>query len=387
MPAHALNKSPSLSPRQRQRLQGYCARCPLLGPESVLIDITNTCNLDCITCWNYAPGLMSPKDAEWRKQRMAPEVFSRVLGEVAECGVERIILSGAGEPFTHPNIDDFIAAVKARGLVLTVITNGTLCDFQRLKELGVDQLLINTSSASAATYTAYHPNQPPETFENLIEGVSALAGAVAVNLVQVINALNADELTAMIELSARAHARASFKLGDTPPGTECCRLDEDRRQTLLERDIPAAIARAKALGVRHNLPAFAVQLAGSSPQHVPLPCFAGYLYSRVYVDGRVFFCCEHIEVGNIEQADFGTLWRAPAYDAIRQRLHAGHGFPGCARCGKHDMNFVANAQLAMLMNEPPFLPHQGGGQEGDGVNEWFASPHPRPNPPLEGEGA
>lgn len=315
------------------------------------IDITNACNLDCITCWNYAPGLASPKNTEWRKQRMAPAVFSRVLGEVAECGVERIILSGAGEPFTHPDIYDFIAAVKAKGLVLTVITNGTLCDFPRLAELGVDQLLINTSSASATTYTAYHPNQPPETFDTLIKGVTALAGAVAVNLVQVINAINADELTVMIELAAQAHARASFKLGDTPPGTECCRLDDDRRKALLERDIPAAIARAKALGVKHNLPAFAAQLASSNPQHAPLPCFAGYLYSRVYVDGRVFFCCEYIEVGHVDKADFSTLWLAPAYEAVRQRLHEGHGFPGCARCGKHDMNFVASEQLAMLLDE------------------------------------
>ncbi|MBS1197852.1 MAG: Radical domain protein [Proteobacteria bacterium] len=346
-----MKKPPPLSPNQHQRIEGFCAHRPLLGPETVHIDITNTCNLDCITCWNYAPGLASPKNAAWKKQRMASAIFSRVLSEVAECGVERIILSGAGEPFTHPGIYDFIAAVKAKGLVLTVITNGTLCDFQRLKELGVDQLLINTSSASAATYTTYHPNQPPETFENLIEGVISLAGAVAVNLVQVINALNADELTAMVELAHQAHARASFKLGDTPPGTECCRLDIDRRKTLLEHDIPAAIARAKALGVKHNLAAFAAQLAGSHPLHAPLPCFAGYLYSRVYVDGRVFFCCEHIEVGNVEKADFGTLWLAPAYNAIRQSLHEGLVFPGCARCGKHDMNFVANKQLAMLMNE------------------------------------
>lgn len=323
----------------------------MLGPETVHIDITNTCNLDCITCWNYAPGLASPKNAEWRKQRMAPAVFARVLEEVAGSGVERIILSGAGEPFTHPDIYHFIAAVKGKGLGLTVITNGTLCDFPRLAGLGVDQLLVNTSSACAATYTAYHPNQPPETFEMLIAGVTGLSGAVAVNLVQVINALNADELTAMIELAHRAQARASFKLGDTPPGTECCRLDTGHRQALLERGIPAAMARAKVLGVRHNLPAFAAQLSGTQGQQAPLPCFAGYLYSRIYVDGRVFFCCEHIEVGHVDEADFGTLWLAPAYDAIRQRLHAGHGFPGCTRCGKHDMNFVANAQLAMLREE------------------------------------
>ena len=315
------------------------------------IDITNTCNLDCITCWNYAPGLPHPKNADWKNQRMAPSVFFRILDEIASCSVDRIILSGAGEPFTHPDIDAFICAVKSRGLSLTVITNGTLCDFSRLAELAVDQLLINTSSACAATYTTYHPNQTAETFEALIAGVTSLAGSVAVNLVQVINALNAGELTAMIELASRTHSRASFKLGDTPPGTECCRLSDAEIKTLLERDIPEAIARAKILGVKHNLPAFALQLASSNPERASLPCFAGYLYSRIYVDGRVFFCCEHIEVGRIEEADFQTLWNGTAYNAVRQSLHEGHRFPGCARCGKHDMNYVAARQLAALSAE------------------------------------
>jgi MoaA/NifB/PqqE/SkfB family radical SAM enzyme len=83
----------------------------------------------------------------------------------------------------------------------------------------------------------------------------------------------------------------------------------------------------------------------------PPPCFAGYLYSRVFVDGRVFFCCEHIEVGHVDQAPFGEIWTSPAYDAVRRRLHLGEAYPGCARCGKHDMNFTAARQLARLQSD------------------------------------
>jgi hypothetical protein len=151
----------------------------------------------------------------------------------------------------------------------------------------------------------------------------------------------------MIELAARVGARCSFKVGDVPPGTECFALGEAAKQSLLRDAIPQARRRAKELGVKHNLDAYAAQLA-SQGKGEPAACFAGYLYSRIFVDGRVFFCCEHIEVGHVEQASFEVIWMAPRYQAMREHLHAGRGFPGCARCGKHDMNFAAARALAAM---------------------------------------
>ncbi len=347
-------KGGALSPTLRLRLQGFAENRQRLGPETVHIDITNACNLDCVTCWNHAAGLAQPKSEAWKQQRMDAPTFHRVLAEVAATDAERIIISGGGEPFMHPQIHEFIAAVKARGLALTIISNGTLCDFGRLAELGVDQMLINMSSASAETYVAYHPNQSEDTFDQLIQGIASVRGRIAINLVQVINALNAHELVAMVELAARLGARGSFKLGDTPPGTAVCALDEAQRQALLEVTAHAARERARHLGVRHNLDAFAGQLAqtgATASATPPPPCFAGYLYSRVFVDGRVFFCCEHIEVGHIDDAGFGAIWQSEAYEAVRRRLHQGRGYPGCARCGKHDMNFTAARQYARLQAE------------------------------------
>ncbi len=78
------------------------------------------------------------------------------------------------------------------------------------------------------------------------------------------------------------------------------------------------------------------------------PGFAGYLYGRIHVDGRVFFCCENIDVGHVDDADFATLWTAPSWQAVRDRLHAGRYYPGCRRCGKFDMNHDAALALAAL---------------------------------------
>lgn len=333
-----------------ERFRGYLDGAPRTGPETVHIDVTNVCNLDCVTCWNYGATLDSPKPTSWKRQRIDPEVFTRVLNEVAATGVERIVLSGGGEPFTHPDLEAFIAQVKGKGLRLTVISNGTLTNFARLRELGPDQLLLNMASASPETYVAYHPNQGLSTFGRLCAGVELLRGVTAVNLVQVINGLNAHELVAMVELAHRLGARSSFKVGDVPPGTEHFSLTSAQRAWLLEEGLPAAKKRAKHLGVKHNLAAYEQQLLGQ--REGPLPdCFAGYLYSRISVDGRIFFCCAHIEAGRVQEGPFEQVWRSPRYQALRERMKRKELFPACARCGKHDMNFAAEQELAALREE------------------------------------
>jgi MoaA/NifB/PqqE/SkfB family radical SAM enzyme len=277
---------------------------------------------------------------------MEPALFFRLLDEAVALGTERVVVAGGGEPFTHPHIEDFLAGVKARGLKLTLITNGTLCDYDTLKALGVDQVLLNVASATPNTYAAYHPNQPPETFHRLMAGAEVLRGTTRVNFVQVINALNAHEVVKMVELAHAHGARSSFKVGDVPKGTERHALSAEQRDDLATVLLPAARARAQALGVRHNLEAYEAALRGEKGG--PSACFAGYLYARVSVEGRVYFCCAHLDAGDVAQRSFAEVWRAPQYQALRARLARGEWFDACKRCGKHDMNYGAERELAQL---------------------------------------
>lgn len=328
------------------RLRGFTERRPLAGPETVHLDVTNACNLDCITCWSYAPELSRAKPAEWRRQRVEPELFFRLVREAKEAGAERIVLSGGGEPFTHPRIYDFVAAVKDAGLRLTLITNGTLCDFSRLRALAVDQILVNMAAATAPTYVRYHPNQSEATFHRLCEGARLLCGVTAVNLVQVVNRANFAELPEMMTLAADLGARSSFKVGDLPHGTERWGLSDEEVRHIVDELAPAARKIGKHRQVRHNLGAFLAQLTGARGD---LPeCFAGYLYSRVHVDGRVLFCCAPIEAGHVKDGALDEVWRSERYASLRERLHEKRWFEDCARCGKHDMNFSAAKELARL---------------------------------------
>lgn len=335
--------------RLEERLRGWLEHRPRLGPETVHVDVANACNLRCVTCWNHAEGLERPKDPAWKALRMAPELFERAVDGAAALGAERVIVSGGGEPFTHPRIEELLARVKARGLRLTVITNGTLCRFERLAQLGVDQVLLNLASATAETYARCHPGEAGGTFERLVEGARLLCGKV--NLVQVVNRANASEVAQMVELAARVGARCSFKAADAPRGTERWALGARDVADLLGRSIPKARKRAKRLGVKTNLDAFEDQLSGAGGRARPPHCFAGYLYARVWVDGTVFFCCEHVPVGTLAASALPQLWASREQAALRERLHAGDWLPGCARCGKHDMNFAAARALDELRAE------------------------------------
>jgi radical SAM protein with 4Fe4S-binding SPASM domain len=91
------------------------------------IELTNTCNLDCIHC---------------RVDRSNPRflslsIFERILCEIAEFPSKRkfVALSG-GEPLLHPNFLEIVNQVAARGIEAHIVTNGT-----RLTPSVVNELL------------------------------------------------------------------------------------------------------------------------------------------------------------------------------------------------------------------------------------------------------
>src|SRR5512143_2664849 len=100
-----------------------------------------------------------------------------------------------GEPFTHPDIYQILAAVKRRGLHLTVITNLVAADTDAVLGLDVDELLIGIHGASERAYLAFHPSFRPDEWRRLHEMLAAFRDAGRrYKHVQVVCAVNAGEL-------------------------------------------------------------------------------------------------------------------------------------------------------------------------------------------------
>ena len=93
------------------------------------------CNLSCTYCNEYD---------DFSKPVPTETVIGRI-NQLADLGTSILTLSG-GEPLLHPDLDDIIAAMRRRGLIAGMITNGYLLTpdrVQRLNRAGLDHMQIS----------------------------------------------------------------------------------------------------------------------------------------------------------------------------------------------------------------------------------------------------
>lgn len=328
------------------------------GPQTLHVDVTNGCNTNCITCWDHSPLLGNGRSTAWKKQRMDAPALAELLDDVCSLGaLEAVILSGMGEPFTHPEIYRMIELVKQRGLHLTIITNLVAADPERILELGVDQLLVGIHAGSEAAYRAFHPSFAGNEWGRLHAALARFRDAGRrFKHVHVVCETNAGDLVRMVRLGAEYPAFAvNFKLASLKQGTEACRITDEQRLELATELVPAARAEAEALSVPTNLDVFARQLEAGGAATAPISeigCFIGYTYSRVLVDGTVLYCCStDVRVGSLAEARFSELWNGPRWNELRARLRRGDYFESCNQCGKLAQNVALRARFVQKFGE------------------------------------
>ncbi len=119
--------------------QGYGAAASAGERKPVVVwNITRRCNLHCVHCY-------SDSTAQHYPGELTLQQSIDVIDDLADYGVPAVLLSG-GEPMLHPHFFDLAGYAVARGLRITVSTNGTRIDSHaasRLKDLGVTYVGIS----------------------------------------------------------------------------------------------------------------------------------------------------------------------------------------------------------------------------------------------------
>lgn len=344
-------------------LLGIDAGRPLSGPRTVHIDITNGCNTNCITCWDHSPLLTIGRTPAWKRMRAGAAEVEALLDDVRGLGgLEAIILSGMGDPLTHPDASAIIRAVKARGLHLTIITNLIPGDAGEIIELGVDQLLIGVHAATEPVYRAFHPSFRNDEWRRLCGMLERFREAGRRDKhVHVICEVNAHELPEMVRFGHTFGAgQVNFKLASLKDGTEACRITEAQRAALSERLVPEAERAAADLGVATNLDVFAGQLAAggeATADIAKIGCFMGHAYARVLVDGTVLYCCNtEVRVGTLASGErFSEMWTGARWGELRDRMRRGEYFESCNQCGKLNQNVKIGRRFASVFGEERLL--------------------------------
>ncbi|MEA3493918.1 MAG: radical SAM protein [Candidatus Margulisiibacteriota bacterium] len=115
--------------------------------DSLYLEITKRCNLNCIHC--FADGSLFSKELSLK------EIFN-ILDTTAKNKAKKVILSG-GEPLLHPRFYKIAAYASQKGLQIHLLTNGTLVDkraIERFKKINIDTIQISLDGANAKTHDA-----------------------------------------------------------------------------------------------------------------------------------------------------------------------------------------------------------------------------------------
>ena len=115
-------------------------------PIAMLAELTHRCPLACPYCSN--PVELDPQGAPSSTPPPGPRVFR----EAAELGVLHLHLSG-GEPASRADLEALVAAARAAGLYINLITSGVGLTERRLAALdaaGLDHVQLSLQGVDAA---------------------------------------------------------------------------------------------------------------------------------------------------------------------------------------------------------------------------------------------
>src|SRR3972149_2433546 len=91
-----------------------------LGPHSVELHWTSSCNYDCVHC-SYGM-----RRGEKVRVTISPDIVSSLINDMVKLGVSSVYISGGGEPTLVRDWDAYIARLLGNGIEVALITNGVV---------------------------------------------------------------------------------------------------------------------------------------------------------------------------------------------------------------------------------------------------------------------
>jgi MoaA/NifB/PqqE/SkfB family radical SAM enzyme len=360
--------SPGARVRIEEGLNDIRLHRPVTHLTKIYLEATDQCNLTCRMCmrqsWDETLGQMSR------------ETFSHILASLRSLSpVPKVFFGGFGEPLFHPCTIQMIAEFKSLGAQVEMITNGTLLDLQRSRQIieaGLDCLWVSIDGATPESYTDVRLGAAlPEVLENLSQLRGMRRGGhfpkPEIGIAFVAMRRNIHELSDVLKLGRQIGAKR-FMVTNLLP-----HLPEMQTETLytstlrniaylpspwlphlnfpkMDLDERAGKAFVQALNSGCNLTFAGSNLGGANDVCTFIetgsmaiawdgsvsPC-PPLLHNHVsFLHGRERKNRRHV-IGNVSETDLLDLWRDPDYVAYRQRVQS-FAFAPCTTCGGCDLS-------------------------------------------------
>ncbi|MBP2649253.1 MAG: moaA 2 [Firmicutes bacterium] len=162
------------------------------------LSLTDRCNFRCVYC-------VPPQGKEWleHSEILTYEEMLRLIKVFNKAGITKIRLTG-GEPLVRKGVVEFVAAIKALGVIedISMTTNGSLLPplANRLKTAGLNRVNISLDTINSANFTQITTcGRLDDTLSGIKSALKAGLTPVKLNVV-LTEALTESDLTYFTEL-------------------------------------------------------------------------------------------------------------------------------------------------------------------------------------------
>jgi len=284
-------------------------------PFSLIAEVTHRCPLHCLYCSN-------PIELQRADEELSTEDWKRVFHQAAELGMLHVHLTG-GEPLARKDLPELIAAARAAGLYVNMITSGVGLSEERLATLvdaGLEHLQLSFQDIDEASANHIAGARSHALKLALVPILKRYPLAFTVNLV--VHRMNLDRLEEFIALAEELN----------PDRLEIAHVQyygwalKNRSllmptQEQVDRSIPIVEAAKERLKGKIHLEAVFPDYYASFPK----ACVGGWGRQMMLIDplGQAMPChaaavIPGLEFDNVRQHDLRWIWQSsPAFNRFR----------------------------------------------------------------------
>ncbi len=304
----------------------YFEKHPML--YQLQMDITQSCTERCLHC--YIP--------DYNPVYLPLVKIKEVLDDFAAMGGLVITLSG-GECMLHPDFDEIVKYARSKDLIVTILSNLTLCDDEKIQLLNQNEVSVQVSLYSMKPEVHDCITRRPGSWQKTKAAIEALRKAqIPCTIACPTMKQNYHDYLEVLNYarSLKMHAITDCIIlgkmnGDT--SNLACRLDLNETRSILE-DI---VFRAVPMKSEFFNPGKKAEMLDDEQWMNDKVCGAGFSSLCLSADGNYYPCAAWggYILGNCNENSLNEIWEAsPAL--LKLRSIRGRDLPKCAHCEDRD---------------------------------------------------
>jgi radical SAM protein with 4Fe4S-binding SPASM domain len=265
-------------------------------PETIVVEPTNRCNLNCPFCLVGLQNQLGTAEHDKIPRGfgfMDFGLYEKIVQEAVDFGIRRMQLHFQGEPLLHKQFPDMVGLARQHGMSTQVFTNGMALTeeyIDRIIQSGLDSMRFSVDGASKETY---EQNRVGGDFEKVF-----------------------NNMRMMVERARGSRTRLEW-------------------QFIVMRNNEHELQRAQKVAREIGIPFIAKTFAESVPELMPAnpkyrrnlqakPCTDIYRSIGVFWNGDVVPCCYDLIgkeiMGNIGEQTLAEIWNSEKYVDFRRRV-------------------------------------------------------------------